>query len=189
MSDRQEYLKHSADSLAERRDEPAADFSARAARIAAAQQRFGNGAVQLKTKQVGSEGVFAALQEFAPPSESVIPNQHQQQNLPTTGGEALPVQLQESLQEKAGTELHDVRIHRGGDSAAALDGLQAEAATQGTNVYLGPDVDLNAGSGQDVLLHELRHVGQQKRGEVAGLDGVGGDPSKRVELERDADKH
>jgi hypothetical protein len=186
MSERQRFSGSASDYGSGQRAEGDSDYASRMSRMAALQQRLGNGAIQLKTKKVGSEGIMAALQEFAPPPEAMIPSDGPA--LPTSGGEPLPVQLQESLSEKAGTNLDDVTIHRDSSSHAALDGLNAEAATQGTHVHLGPNVDIHSPSGQDTLLHELRHVGQQKRGEADGLDGTGGDPSRRVELERDADK-
>ena len=36
-------------------------------------------------------------------------------------------------------------------------------------------------------MHELAHVAQQKRGETAGLDGIGGDEARRDSLEQAAD--
>lgn len=150
-------------------------------------------AIQMKSRQIGSEGLEAAVKDFVGPETLAVvaptPAAGSDVSMPDSGGQALPPILQQQMQGPAGTELHDVRIHQGGSVDSALASQNALAATQGTNVYLSADVDLASDSGQDTLIHELRHVGQQKRGETADLDGLGGDPHKRAELERDADRH
>jgi hypothetical protein len=152
------------------------------------QQRYGNAAVQLKSRIVGGEGLMAALQDFAPPASATAPPQSREDQLPEQDGRPLTPDLQGSLQASAGTDLSDVRIFQGGRTETALESMEAEAATRGTNVYLRSGLDPATPRGRETLVHELRHVGQQRRGETEGLEGLGGDPEKREALERDADR-
>jgi hypothetical protein len=81
--------------------------------------------------------------------------------IPESGGAPLPGDLRQKLEPKLGADLSAVRVHTGGDSAAAASQYGARAFT------LGNDVHFNNGEfapgtkeGDRLLGHELTHVVQ-----------------------------
>src|SRR4051794_9706310 len=71
-------------------------------------------------------------------------------------GDALDDATREKLEESAGVDFGDVRIHRQSELARAMS---AEAFTSGRDVYFAP-----GRYGESLLEHELTHVVQQSRG-------------------------
>ena len=87
--------------------------------------------------------------------------------IPTGAGSPLPATVKARMEPKLGADLSSVRVHTGGDSAAAASSFGARAFTVGT------DVHFNAGQfapgskeGDRLLAHELTHVVQGQRSGV-----------------------
>jgi hypothetical protein len=106
------------------------------------------------------------------------------------GGVPLDGHLREHSERQLGVSLGDVRIVPNADQACDAMGAVAFATpgqSHGHDVCLSSSVRLDSEEGQFTLMHELAHVAQQKRGETAGLDGIGGDEARRDSLEQAAD--
>lgn len=121
--------------------------------------------------------------------------------IPEGGGAPLPGGLKGKMQQKLGTDLSDVKIHTGGDSAQASEDLNAKAFTTGTDVHFNAgQFDPDSKEGEKLIAHELTHVAQNKNGgvqrkgeeggeEAEGADGVQlevSDPDEPAEQEADA---
>ncbi|HEX2040924.1 MAG TPA: DUF4157 domain-containing protein [Acidimicrobiales bacterium] len=78
--------------------------------------------------------------------------------------EQVPAAVRAHVERTVGTDLGDVRVHRGEESAHHAAALDARAFTSDGEVHLpaahGP---LDHGPAQALLAHELVHVAQQKR--------------------------
>ena len=108
-----------------------------------------------------------------------------------THGEALPPAIQARAEAHMGVDLNDVQLVRNANDTTRPLGAQAYAAEcegGGHTVALDSSVDLNTSEGAFTLMHEIAHVGQQKRGQTGALEGVGGDEGVREALEKDADQ-
>jgi hypothetical protein len=134
-----------------------------------------------------------------------------QPKIPEGSGQPLGGDVRSRMEPKLGADLSGVRVHTGGDSAAAAKGFGARAFT------VGNDVHFNAGQfapgsreGDKLLAHELTHVvqgqktgiqrspdpdakeakGGDAKGDAAGGDAAGGDakvskPGEAAEVEAD----
>jgi hypothetical protein len=102
-----------------------------------------------------------------------------------SGGEKLDAPIQKHAEEHLGVPLGDVNVVKGAD--AACDSMGAMAFASGNDVFLSSSVDTNSEDGKFTMAHELAHVAQQKKGETSGLEGLGGDETKRTDLENSAD--
>jgi hypothetical protein len=98
-------------------------------------------------------------------------------------GEKLPDKLLEGIRKLSGAELGDVRVHYNSAKPAQL---QAQACTEGNDIYLAPGQERH-------LPHEAWHVVQQKQGRVSekgrshiGLRGVPVNDDAALEREADA---
>ncbi len=90
----------------------------------------------------------------------------------------MPEPLKAGLEQRSGMDLSDVRVHRHSSKPRAL---QAQAYTQGANIYLGPGQERH-------LPHEGWHVVQQKEGRVRPLRQMAGASiNDDVRLEKEAD--
>jgi len=90
-----------------------------------------------------------------------------------------------------GVNLSDVRVHTGGDAAAAADGLSANAFTHGKDVYFGAGNYQPGTSGGDRLIaHELVHVAQQQSAgpatQLKSTEVSGAHDAAEVEADRGA---
>ncbi len=90
-----------------------------------------------------------------------------------------------------GVNLGDVRVHTGGDAAAAADGLSANAFTHGSDIYFGGGAYQPGTSGGDHLIaHELVHVAQQKSAgpatQLKATDVSGVNDAAELEADRGA---
>jgi hypothetical protein len=104
--------------------------------------------------------------------------------LRSSSGEPLPPDVRAEMQDRLGFSFDDVRVHTGGDAAAAADLLGANALTQGRNIYFGAGRFAPAtADGRRLLAHELTHVVQQR---AAGADAGDAAAADNV-VQRDAD--
>ncbi|MGF6227954.1 hypothetical protein QFZ27_001909 [Inquilinus ginsengisoli] len=85
--------------------------------------------------------------------------------LAASGGAPLPAHVRQQHEPRLGTRLDHVRVHQGGDAAAAAEALDARAFTFGSDIWLGAGESLADGA---LLAHELTHVAQQA---PRGLEG------------------
>lgn len=106
-----------------------------------------------------------------------------------SGGAPLPPAVQARAESALGVPLADVRVVNDASTCSRL-GAHAFAMHQEQTPYvvLGQSVDAGTTDGEFTMMHELAHIAQQRRGETAGLDGLGGDADQRERLERDADR-
>ncbi|HVM10573.1 MAG TPA: DUF4157 domain-containing protein [Acidimicrobiales bacterium] len=103
------------------------------------------------------------------------------------GGSSLDAATRASMEKSFGTDFSSVRIHSGGEAAAAAKSVQAQAFTVGDNIVLGEG---KSTSDTRTLAHELTHVVQQRSGEVPG-ESIGGgiklsDPGDWAERQAEA---
>ena len=80
-----------------------------------------------------------------------------------TKGSALPAKLRATLEAAFETDLSKVRVHTGGNAAECAKSINADAFTQGTDIFLAKPSD---GSNLGLLAHELTHVIQQNGGSM-----------------------
>ncbi len=111
-----------------------------------------------------------------------------------SGSTALPQHIAFAAEQHHGVGLDRVRLVHGGQADNYCNSMSATAfATpdnQGeTNIFMHSQLPVDSPQGQHTLLHEVSHAVQQIRGETNGLDGLGGDQSRRDLLEKSADFH
>jgi hypothetical protein len=83
--------------------------------------------------------------------------------LRSSSGQPLPPEVRAEMQERLGFSFDDVRVHTGGDAAAAANLLGANALTHGRDIYFGAGRFAPAtADGRRLLAHELTHVVQQR---------------------------
>ena len=79
----------------------------------------------------------------------------------SSAGGPLPVDLQARAERKLGGDLSSVRLHADAGADELVRSMKAEAATIGTDVYLGSQAsDLSSSATRKTLLHELVHAAQ-----------------------------
>lgn len=106
------------------------------------------------------------------------------------GGQPLEPALQRTMERALGTDLSGVRVHTDAAAAQSAAAVSAHAYTSGEHVVFGAGAyDPGTPGGLRTLAHELAHVGQQRRGTVAGTDDGSGlrvsDPGDAYEREAD----
>ena len=85
-----------------------------------------------------------------------------------TGGEPLSDSLRKHYEPLLGHDFSRVRVHAGAQAAQSARALGARAYTAGRDiVFGGGQFDPESGEGKNLLAHELAHVVQQDRGQVA----------------------
>lgn len=78
-------------------------------------------------------------------------------------GIALPAELMTKFQSALGVDLSGVRVHTGGDSAAAAAAVSARAYTVGQDIHFGAgEFDPSSPGGEHLLAHEVAHTVQQR---------------------------
>lgn len=136
--------------------------------LLALQRTAGNGAV-LRMLQVGG----------ASREQSTVPE------VLRSGGRPLDVATRSDMEARLGADLSDVRLHTDAAAQRSAREVGARAYTVGSHVVIGRD-----GADKVTLAHELTHVIQQRRGQVAGTDTGHGfavsDPDDRFEREAEA---
>ncbi len=81
------------------------------------------------------------------------------------GGASLPEAVRALLEPRMGHDFSDVRIHTGGEAAAAAALLHARAYTLGSSIVFGEgQYQPTTRDGLHLLAHELTHVVQQRGG-------------------------
>jgi Domain of unknown function (DUF4157)/L,D-transpeptidase catalytic domain len=86
------------------------------------------------------------------------------------GGEPLPPAVRSYFEPRLGRDLAPVRLHTGGEAAAAAREVRARAFTVGPDIAFAPgEYDPAGGAGRRLLAHELVHTVQQ--GAVGGTGG------------------
>ncbi|MDB4971208.1 MAG: hypothetical protein JWN44_6897 [Myxococcales bacterium] len=101
--------------------------------------------------------------------------------IPEAGGSPLGKDVRGKMERTLGADLSGVRVHTGGESAQAADGMGARAFTVGSDVHFNRG-EFSPGSkeGDRLLAHELTHVvqgqksGVQRKANAEG-DAVDGD--------------
>jgi hypothetical protein len=83
------------------------------------------------------------------------------------GGEPLPESTKDYMESALGTDLSGVRVHTSPQVARAAQDINAEAFTQGQDIYFGAGrYEPDTTSGKKLLAHELTHTIQQRSGLV-----------------------
>ncbi|MBW3555970.1 MAG: DUF4157 domain-containing protein [Actinobacteria bacterium] len=107
------------------------------------------------------------------------------------GGSSLDDGVRKKMESSLGYDFSGVRVHTGGDAAAAAKSVQAQAFTVGNDVVFNEGkYSPSSPEGQRTIAHELTHVVQQSQGEVPGESRGGGvkvsDPSDWAEQQAEA---
>ena len=78
------------------------------------------------------------------------------------GGSPLPDAHRSKMESAFGADFGAVRVHTGPTSTELNNRIQAKAFTTGSDIYFRDSLpDVNSGSGQELLAHELTHTIQQ----------------------------
>lgn len=103
--------------------------------------------------------------------------------------EQVPAAVRAHVEQTVGSDLGDVRVHRGEDSTQHAAALDARAFTSDGEVHLpAAHGRLDRGPAQALLAHELVHVAQQKRmGDTRPAEHT--DTGQRLEREAQAVEH
>ncbi|PON12301.1 hypothetical protein C2W62_40320 [Candidatus Entotheonella serta] len=81
-------------------------------------------------------------------------------------GQPLPHAVRDFFEPRFGQDFSQVRVHTDARSAASAQQLNAQAFTQGQNIFFAPGrYQPNTQGGQQLLAHELTHTVQQSGGE------------------------
>jgi hypothetical protein len=87
--------------------------------------------------------------------------------IPQGGGAPLDDGLRQKMEQQLGSDLSRARIHTGGESATAAEGMGARAFTVGNEVHFGAgEYTPGTKEGDRLLAHELAHVAQGQRADV-----------------------
>ncbi len=82
-----------------------------------------------------------------------------------TGGAPIPQVVRADMERQLGHDFGRVRVHAGPESTSAAERLQAAAFTVGEDVVFGAgSLAIQTRDGRALLLHELRHVVEQRTG-------------------------
>ena len=107
---------------------------------------------------------------------------------PLTGertGKPLPAAVRGELESRLGVSLGDVRVHDDDAAASEARRLDAQAFTQGQNVFFGEGkLDPDTAAGKRLIAHEVAHVAQQS-GAPSTLAPSLSAPGSAVEREAD----
>ena len=80
-----------------------------------------------------------------------------------TGGALLPQAVRADMERQLGHDFSRVKVHAGPESTSAAERLQAAAFTVGEDMVFGAGrLTLQTRDGRALLLHELRHVVEQR---------------------------
>ena len=107
-------------------------------------------------------------------------------NISHSGGNSLPGDIQEKMEQGIGADFSSVKIHPNSSSAEQVGAL---AYTQGDDIHFAPgQYSPENPSGQELLGHELAHVVQQRNGQVSATTQTKGVPvNDDPGLEQEAD--
>lgn len=119
------------------------------------------GEMKLQRTPFPSDEIELAPSNAAPNVHADVPGGGRLAELPSAPGQPLAVRVRRSEEARFGHDFGHVRLHAGSASGEALRGMQADAATSGSHVFLRPGLDAERGEGARLLRHELTHVLQQ----------------------------
>lgn len=89
---------------------------------------------------------------------------HGHVEIPEGGGAPLAGEVRQRMEGQLGADLSGVRVHTGGDSAKAAEGMAARAFTVGQDVHFGGgEFAPGTKEGDRLLAHELTHTVQGAR--------------------------
>lgn len=78
---------------------------------------------------------------------------------PRGGGQALPAEVYSKLVPMFGTALNEIKIHTGTEAQGFAQGLNANAVTQGTDIFFNKATfDPGSTKGMELLLEEVHHA-------------------------------
>ena len=84
------------------------------------------------------------------------------------GGSPLPEETKGFMESRFGADFSDVRIHDDSTAASMNQSIQAQAFTQGKDIYFNSGkYSPNSHRGKSLIAHELTHVLQQRGDEIA----------------------
>src|SRR5688572_20791056 len=76
----------------------------------------------------------------------------------TSAGASLPEPIMRKFEASLGADLSSVRVHTGGESAAAAHAVGAKAYTVGQDIHFGAGhYDPTSAAGEHLLAHEVAH--------------------------------
>ena len=109
------------------------------------------------------------------------------------GAHPLPQPLARAAEEHHGVDLAGINLIQGGQADSYCDSMDAAAFTTpnaegGSDIFMHSGAPLDSAKGQHTLQHEIAHAVQNRKGETSALEGLGGDASRRDELEKSADQ-
>ena len=115
----------------------------------------------VQTSRASADGAFAAGENF-----------ENRLNQTRGGGSPLPEDTQQFMETRFGANFSAVRLHTGTESRQLNRQINAQAFTQGQDIYLGEGKDdVESSEGKHLLAHELTHVVQQTGGAVRRKPG------------------
>jgi hypothetical protein len=108
------------------------------------------------------------------------------------GARPLPPAFAADAEAFYGQSLGNVNLVTGSHADQYADQMSAAAFTTpnaqgGSDIFLHSGLDLSSAQGQHTLQHEIAHAVQNMSGQTSELTGLGGNESRRSELERAAD--
>jgi hypothetical protein len=107
------------------------------------------------------------------------------------GGEPLPKETLEKMEDRFGEDFGDVRIHSDAQATQSAHDLEAEAYTRGRDIYFAPGKYApNSSEGERLIAHELTHVVQQDTGSDLRSNSFSvGPPDNQAEREAETVSH
>lgn len=83
-------------------------------------------------------------------------------------GKPIPGDIKPQVEGQMFQHFSDVRLHVSGSGDDFLKSMQAKGAAIDSHVILSSDLQISAGKGRDILMHELGHVAQNRSAPLSG---------------------
>ena len=117
--------------------------------------------VQLKCEACEQEEKLQ--KKSAPGAKSQVPAKVESKLSASKGsGRIMPVPVRKEMEQSFNADFSGVRIHTGSDAVGMSNDLNAQAFTQGNDIYFNTGkFDTDSHSGKHLLAHELAHTVQQ----------------------------
>ena len=126
---------------------------------------------QSNLKEIASSDRSSAILQPKTADNSVNPDTEALEsklNNTRGGGEPLPEETKGFMESRFGADFSDVRIHDDSTAASMNQSIQAQAFTQGKDIYFNSGkYSPNSHRGKSLIAHELTHVLQQRGDEIA----------------------
>lgn len=82
-----------------------------------------------------------------------------------TTGEPIPQSVRHTLETELKADFSGVRVHTGKNAKKLTTAVGAQAFTHGTHIFFGSgQYQPHSAKGKELLVHELTHVVQQRKG-------------------------